>query len=129
MDEVGSESNLELDPSVMTAQDTDQAIESIDSKYGVSLFTTKDDEYTIYDYDKVINNMYATDDNYNINIDTNKVNSFFTKPVVYSSETSGIDIQYQSIVITILVIQILVVLYFVYRIIKVKGSKRERYNN
>lgn len=129
MNEITSESNLELDPNVMVTQDTAQETEAIDSKYGVSLFTDKDEEYAIYDYGSVVNNMYATDNNYSIDIDTNKVNSFFTEPVIYNVETSGVDIHYQSVVAVILVIQIAVVVYFVYRIIKVKGSKRERHNN
>lgn len=129
MNEQTSETNLELDPSVMVTEDASQETEAIDSKYGVSLFEDEKEEYTIYDYDKVNDQLYVNDSNYNIDVDTNKINSYFTEPVVYNVETKGIDIDYHTLVSTILVIQVLIVIYFIYRIIKVKGSKREKYNN
>lgn len=129
MNEQTSETNLELDPSVMVTESGAQETEAIDSKYGVSLFEDEKEEYTIYDYDKVNDELYANDSNYNIDVDTNKISSYFTEPVVYNVETKGIDIDYHTLVSTILVIQVLIVIYFIYRIIKVKGSKREKYNN
>lgn len=126
MDE--NQSKLELDPSVMINQSDNQETESIDSKYDVSLFTSAENKYTLYDYDQVQNNMYSTDSNYTIDVDTDKLSNFYTEPAVYPVSTSTTVIEYTNILLVIVLLQILVIGYFGFRIYKVKGVKNEKYN-
>lgn len=126
MDE--NQSKLELDPSVMLNQTAEQDTESIDSKYNVSLFTSKEDKYTLYDYDQVQTNMYSTDSNYTIDVDTDKLADFYTEPAVYPVATSTTVMEYTNILLVIVILQICVIGYFGFRIYKVKGAKNEKYN-
>lgn len=128
MDTTNSESYLEIDPSVMINESTEQQTESIDSKYGIELFTDKNQTYTLYDYDQVSNNLYANDESYSIDVNTDLIANYFTDPVVYTTETNRLDIDYQTIVSVILAVQIIVVVYFSYKIIKSRGRRNEQYN-
>lgn len=128
MDTTSSESYLEIDPSVMINQNEKQQTESIDNKYGVELFTDKNQTYTLYDYDQVTDSLYANDESYSIDVNTDLIANYFTDPVVYSTETNSLDIDYQTIVSVILVTQIIVVVYFSYKIIKSRRSRNEQYN-
>lgn len=114
---------LELNPDVIQSKDTKQETTSIDKKYGVSLFQDKDSTYSLYDYDSVNNNIYENDTDYQLNIDTNQFANLYTTPAVYSVDTSIIDVDYTNLLYTILLIQIVVVVYFVYRIMKVRGTR------
>lgn len=126
MDE--NQSKLELDPSVMLNQTAEQDTESIDSKYNVNLFASKEDKYTLYDYDQVQTKMYSTDSNYTIDVDTDKLADFYTEPAVYPVATPTTVMEYTNILLVIVILQICVIGYFGFRIYKVKGAKNEKYN-
>lgn len=117
-----SEVQLELDPDVMVNKDTKQETTSIDKKYGVSLFQDKDSEYTLYHYDDVNGQIYTTGGEYPLSIDTNQFANLYTVPEVYSVDTSIINVDYTRMLYLILALQIIVVGYFVVKIIKVRGK-------
>lgn len=117
-----SEVQLELDPDVMVNKDNEQETTSIDKKYGVSLFQDKDGQYNLYQYDNVTGQIYSNDTDYPLSIDTNQFANLYTTPEVYSVDTSIINVDYTRMLYVILVLQIIVVGYFVMKIIKVRGK-------
>lgn len=126
--DTNNEEQLKLDPSVMVNKDETQNVESIDQKYGVELFTEKDADYNLYAYDTVNQQLYTGNDQYTIDLDTDQLASYFTEPVVYPVDVSTSVIDYTNLLIGIMFIQLLVVIYFVVKIIKVKGKNEKSYN-
>lgn len=121
--DTNSEIKLELDPDVMVNKEQEQSTTAIDQKYGVSLFQDKEADYTLYQYDQVNNEIYHDDTDYQLEIDSNQFSNLFTDPEVYSVETSVITTDVTNLLYGILLIQILVVGYFIVKIVKIKGSR------
>lgn len=121
--DTNSEVGLELDPDVMVNKEQEQSTTAIDQKYGVSLFQDRDASYQLYQYDQIDGEIYNDDTNYQLEIDSNQFSNLFTSPEVYSVETSVITADFTNILYGILIIQLLVVGYFIVKIVKVKGSR------
>lgn len=119
---------LALDPSVMTSKNEVQEIESIDQKYGVELFTSPSQQYNLYPYEVISNNIYSTDKIYSIDLDPNQFTKIYTTPVIYPVDTQAETIDITSLLVSILVMQLIVVVYFGYKIISIKGKNEKNYS-
>lgn len=126
LNEQNSTESLGLDTDMLTNDEEKQATEAIDNKYGVSLFTNSEDKYTLYDYNTITSELYGNEKNYTIEVDTRQLDNYFTEPVVYNVTGSSSTINYQSLVVIILAIQLCIVFYFGYKIISAKRFKKRR---
>lgn len=120
--DTNSEAQLKLDPEVMVNKDEKQETTSLDKKYGVSLFQDKDTNYSLYQYDGVNKQIYNDEAGYKLDIATNQFASLYTEPAVYSVDTSMSTADYTKVLYIILIAQVLIVGYFVRKIVKVRGK-------
>lgn len=119
--DTNSEVQLELDPEVMVNKDEKQETTSLDKKYGVSLFQDKDTNYSLYQYDGVNKQIYNDETGYKLDIATNQFANLYTEPAVYSVDTSMSTVDYTKALYIILIAQVIIVGYFVRKIVKVRG--------
>lgn len=115
---------LQIDPSVINSKNTKQNTESIDSKYGVSLFRDEKQEYSIYTYPNTRKYIYSDRKEHVIDINTDKLTPLYTIPEVYPVSTGEFNSEYTNLLIVTIIIQAIVVSYFIVRIITVRSKQK-----
>lgn len=120
--ETSSEQLLEVDPTVIANKDTEQNTISIDRKYDINLFEKSDTSYWLYEYGDLNDQLYQDKLNYELELDMDKFSSLYMVPEKYEVETEVSQTQYTGFLYFVLVFQILVVCYFVVKI--VRGRKK-----
>lgn len=120
--EKNSEAKLDIDPKVIVNKDSKQETTALDKKYGISLFNEQDNEYRLYHYDSITDKIYENKYDYQLDIAADQFASLYTSPETYSIETNTVIGDYTSLIYLGLIIELAIVGYFTYKIVKVRSK-------
>lgn len=119
--EIKSDVKLALNPEVIVNKENKQETTAIDKKYGVSLFGDPVIKQPLYLYQSANDNIYRNQKSYQLEIATDKFASIYSSPEVYAVDTQMMSGDYTSVIYIIIGVQLVVIGYFIIRIVKVRS--------
>lgn len=114
---------LDVDSSLIMSTDEEQKSETIDSKYGVNLFYDTKGNHSLYDYSKIENLLYSDNESYSLKLSEDTFSKLYTTHESYQVTLDDNLFDYSYVLNFILLAQIFVLLYFVYRLVVISRRK------